>query len=46
MELMNLENEREQGLEEVTSVEQEVAKISQNEVRMKIERLSFPMIYL
>ena len=38
-ELMNVENEREQRLEEVTPVDQEVAKISRNEVRRVLKRM-------
>ncbi|KAF3704138.1 hypothetical protein EXN66_Car019826 [Channa argus] len=38
-ELMNEENEREQRVEEVTGVEQEVAKISKSEVRRTLKRM-------
>ena len=38
-ELMNEENEREQRVEEVTVVEQEVAKISKSEVRRALKRM-------
>ncbi|KAK2910488.1 hypothetical protein Q8A73_008203 [Channa argus] len=38
-ELMNEENERERRVEEVTGVEQEVAKISKSEVRRTLKRM-------
>ncbi|XP_067349374.1 uncharacterized protein [Channa argus] len=38
-ELMNEENERERRVEEVTGVEQEVAKISKSEVRSALKRM-------
>ena len=38
-ELMNVENEREQRLEEVSAVDQDVAKISQDEVRRALKRM-------
>ncbi|KAK2902094.1 hypothetical protein Q8A73_011840 [Channa argus] len=38
-ELMNEENERERRVEEVTGVEQEVAKISKSEVRRALKRM-------
>ncbi|KAK2921479.1 hypothetical protein Q8A73_000964 [Channa argus] len=38
-ELMNKENERERRVEEVTGVEQEVAKISKSEVRRALKRM-------
>ena len=38
-ELMNEENERERTVEEVTVVDQEVAKVSQTEVRRTLKRM-------